>query len=186
MIRILLLFLLFMLLPPPGWSDSLTPLRESITAPPLLLPDLAGGLHDIHAYRGRVVLINFWASWCAPCIREMLALERIGKALEGHGGKVLAVNQGERPKQVQRFLRRKPVDLTILLDTDSAASLDWGVQSLPTSLVMDAAGSVVARVLGAYPWDDPALLDQIAGYRSFDPVPYRPKPAEPVRTEPLQ
>ena len=134
-------------------------------APELSLPDLSGAIHRLSDHRGEVLIVNFWASWCAPCIREMPALVRIEERLKESAGRVLAVNSGESTKRIQRYLKRNPTALLVLLDQKTRATAEWQVESLPTSFIVDPSGQIVMRLIGEADWDDPALLERIRGYR---------------------
>ncbi|MGE0357568.1 MAG: TlpA family protein disulfide reductase [Burkholderiales bacterium] len=111
-------------------------------APPLALATPAGGRIDLARLRGKVVLVNFWATWCAPCVEEMPALARLRSRLSSRGFEVLAVNQGEMPARVEAFVERTGLDLPILMDRDKAAAKAWKVRALPTTFVIDAAGRI--------------------------------------------
>ena len=116
-------------------------------APELALPRLDTGAElRLDVLRGRPVVVNFWASWCAPCRRELPALEAFARQ---HGGpdavQVLAVNVGEAATQVRSFLDEAGVrDLRVLLDTDSRANAAWGAFALPASFLIDRAGRILA------------------------------------------
>jgi len=148
-----------------GVTDGLKSFDNPKPAPEIDLPDLSGISHRLSDLEGKVVVINFWASWCTPCVRELPALERLKDRLESSGGTVLAVNAGESLSQIKRFLKRRPTTLLVLRDEKSEASSDWKVSSMPTTFVVDASGRVVMRVVGETLWDEQALMDRIQGYR---------------------
>ena len=148
-----------------GVTDGLKSLDNPEPAPEINLPDLSGISHRLSDLEGKVVVINFWASWCTPCVRELPALERLKDRLEAGGGTVLAVNAGESLNQIKRFLKRRPTTLLVLRDEKSEASSDWKVSSMPTTFVVDASGRIVMRVVGETLWDEQALIDRIQGYR---------------------
>ncbi len=116
------------------WSGGATP--------PLALRTPAGETVDLASLRGRVVLVNFWATWCAPCVEEMPALARLRDRLGPRGLGVVAVNQGEMPERVSAFLQRSGLDLPVLLDRDKDAAKAWKVRALPTTFVVDARGRI--------------------------------------------
>ncbi|RLA31899.1 MAG: hypothetical protein DRR03_09195, partial [Gammaproteobacteria bacterium] len=93
--------------------------------PPFTLPDLDGTPWSLTAARGNVVVVNFWATWCPPCVAEMPALERLQKAFAGQPLQVVAVNVGQEPYDIALFLRQLPVDLKILLDGKTRTQRDW-------------------------------------------------------------
>ena len=97
--------------------------------------------HTLTAYRGRVVLVNFWATWCEPCREEMPALQALQDKLGKERLVVLAVNYGESPEKVQQFVHHTPVDFPLLLDRHMEAAKAWGVRVLPTSFVLGQDGT---------------------------------------------
>jgi thiol-disulfide isomerase/thioredoxin len=122
--------------------------------PGLVLKDLKGATVDLADYRGKVVLLNFWATWCEPCRDEMPSMQDLKRKLGGRPFEVLAVNLAESENKVGDFLRRFPVDFTIALDRNSAARRDWNVKVLPTSFVIAPDGSVRYSVVGELNWAD--------------------------------
>lgn len=131
-------------------------------APPLALADAAGRIHDLAALRGRVVLANFWATWCEPCRDEMPALERLEKSLAGSPFTLLAVNVGESREKVAPFMDRLGVKLTVVYDAfDSAAKVDWKVRMLPATYIVDPRGRLRWSLLGDAEWDQPRYADAI-------------------------
>ncbi len=122
--------------------------------PGLVLKDLQGATHDLAQYRGKVVLVNFWATWCEPCRDEMPSMQELKRKLAGRPFEVLAINLAESENKVSDFLRRFPLDFTIVLDRNSAARRDWGVKVLPTSFVIGPDGSIRYSVIGDLDWAD--------------------------------
>jgi len=130
--------------------------------PPLALIDLAGRRHTLADHRGKVVLVNFWATWCEPCRDEMPSLARLRASL---GGRlvVLAVNYGESKPRVADFLARLGVDLPVLLDPNREAPRAWRVRVLPTSFVVGPDGRVRYTVVGEVDWTSPEALRAVRG-----------------------
>ncbi len=143
--------------------------------PPFTLPDLDGDPWSLKAARGNVVVVNFWATWCPPCVAEMPALERLQKMFAGHPLQVIAVNVGQEPYDIALFLRQLPVDLTILLDSKGSTQKGWKVRGLPTTVILDAEGKVRYHVAGQREWDSPeivaALRELLPGRQSSPPAP---------------
>ncbi len=144
-------------------APTLTPLPERPRAPEFSLRDADGKGHRLSQHRGKVVLINFWATWCPPCRREMPSMQRAWDRLKGEDFMMLAVNVGEDEDTVFAFSFATGVtlDFPILLDRDSAAIRAWPVRALPTSFILDREGRMVYRAVGGREWDDPQLLEKI-------------------------
>jgi thiol-disulfide isomerase/thioredoxin len=104
------------------------------------------GLH------GRVVLVNFWATWCEPCRDEMPAIVRLQQKLKGKPFDVLAVNYGESKERVAEFLQRERFSLPVLLDPDKQAAETWNAKGLPMTFLVDADGRVRYWVFGEKDW----------------------------------
>jgi cytochrome c biogenesis protein CcmG, thiol:disulfide interchange protein DsbE len=116
------------------------------------LPDLGGRAQDIAAYRGKVVLVNFWATWCEPCRAEMPSMNRLRAALAGAQFEILAVNVGEPQTRIERFLEQIPLDFPVLLDRDTAAAKAWKARILPASFLIGADGRIRYSHLGEIDW----------------------------------
>jgi cytochrome c biogenesis protein CcmG, thiol:disulfide interchange protein DsbE len=113
-------------------------------------------------YRGKVVLINFWATWCEPCRDEMPAIQQLRDKLAGQGLVVLAVDVGEFAARIDAFLKKSGIDLTVLRDHSSEAMKNWRVKGLPTSFVVAPDGRVRYRVDGEFNWADEKVADILA------------------------
>jgi thiol-disulfide isomerase/thioredoxin len=133
------------------------PPYEGDPLPPFTLNDLDGTTHTIGKATGEVVVVNFWATWCPPCIAEMPTLERLQQAFAGKPLKVLAVNVGDEPYDIALFLRQQPLDLTILLDRKGRTQKPWKMRGLPTTVILDAGGKVRYHVPGQREWDSPEI-----------------------------
>ena len=128
--------------------------------PPLALRDLAGKEHKLADYKGKVVVLNFWATWCDPCREEMPAMQRLQDKLAGKLV-VLAVDYGEGPPRIGDFLKKIPVKFTVLLDRDTSAATAWKVKVLPTTLVIDPEQKVRFVAVGDVGWDTPSVESEI-------------------------
>ena len=150
-------------LPLPEMSHTLTALKPAKAAPDFALPDLDGKLHRLSDYRGKVVLVNFWATWCPPCRREMPSMERLLQQLKGQPFVVLAIDQQETPDSV--FVFTGQLDPTpsfpILFDRNSEVAPAWGVLGLPSSFIVDQRGRIVYRAMGGREFDHPDIVRTI-------------------------
>lgn len=140
-------------------GSGFTPLSERRPAPALVLPDMDGKTWDLADLRGRVVVVNFWATWCPPCRREFPSLERLQKHFPPKDLQVIAVNVGEDVDTVFSFAGNPKI--SVLLDIDAKAMSSWRVGGLPSTYVIDRDGSIILRALGGREFDDPASLAQL-------------------------
>lgn len=139
----------------------LTPLPAPQPAPDFTLTDLDGEPHHLSDYRGKVVIINFWATWCPPCRAEMPSMQRAWEQIQPEGMIMLGVDVGEDEDTIFAFTANYPVEFPLLMDQDSAAVAHWPVRGLPTTFVVDPAGRVVYRAVGGRDWDDADILAQL-------------------------
>ncbi|EAV41271.1 thioredoxin family protein [Stappia aggregata IAM 12614] len=130
-----------------------------IDAPELDIPDLSGNIHKIEDYRGKIVVISFWATWCPPCRKEMPTLARLNRQLGLDRFAVLAVNVGDREDRVRDFLEKIDHDaLPILLDQDTKLVSKWFIRGLPVTYLLDPKGRVIYGAIGERVWDSPAMI----------------------------
>lgn len=148
--------------PPPKAERGLRAFRGTPQPPPLRLMDLEGAWHDLADYRGQVVMVNFWASWCPPCVHEMPSMERLRQRYSDRPVRILAVNMAEDPAVVRRFLVDVvQVGFTVLMDTDGAVLQRWKVSAFPTSFLIGRRGTIRYALYGAIDWDQPDVHDKI-------------------------
>lgn len=131
-------------------SYGLSPAYGKPVAPPLDLPGLDGKQYRLSEYRGKVVIVNFWATWCPPCIAEMPTLQEAWNRLQGANFAILAVNLGEDAETIQRFLDRFEPELKfpILMASDQSIMEAWKIQALPMSYIIDKTGRLTYIELG--------------------------------------
>jgi thiol-disulfide isomerase/thioredoxin len=129
--------------------------------PKLALPTLAGSSANLDAMKGRVVLVNFWATWCEPCVAEMPSLDTLRKNLGPNAVEVFGVNLGETPSRVSKFAEKLNIQFPILLDRDGVAKRDWGVGGVPVTFVIGGDGRIAFRIVGEADFSEPKLLARL-------------------------
>jgi len=142
-------------------AGTLEPYPETPQAPQLNLNDTRGEMHRLEDYRGKVVLVNFWASWCPPCVKEMPGLQRLQEYLLDEPFVILPVNVGEKKYRVWKFAKLINFNLPVLLDTNSRTFADWDASVLPTSYLLDAEGHIRYRAQADLEWDTPVIISEI-------------------------
>jgi thiol-disulfide isomerase/thioredoxin len=142
-------------------AGNLEPYTETVPPPELNLADTRGEMHRLEDYRGKVVLVNFWASWCPPCIKEMPGLQQLQAQLAGRPFSILAVNVGEKRYDVWKFTKLVDFTLPTPLDTNKQTFNAWQATVLPTSFLLDTRGRIRYRVQGDLEWDDSTVVGLI-------------------------
>ena len=123
--------------------------------------NLSGQRHTLDDYQGEVILVNFSATWCPPCLIEMPSMQRLKQALADTPFSILAVNSKESKEKVWRFQRMLDVDFTMLLDKTGQAGEDWNIAVYPTSYLIDPSGHIRYVAYGALEWDSDAVRQVI-------------------------
>jgi thiol-disulfide isomerase/thioredoxin len=161
----LLAFLLGICLGTAALAAELRPWTDGAT-PPLALEDLQGRMHDLGRYRGKVVLVNFWATWCEPCRAEMPSMERLRASLAGRPFAVLGVNMAEPLSRIEKFTATVPVGFTLLRDRDGTTARAWRARVLPASFLVGPDGRIRYYVYGELDWSSNAVrakVDELLG-----------------------
>ena len=130
-------------------------------APEFALADIDGAMHRLSDYRGQVVIVNFWATWCPPCREEMPSMQRAWEQIQDEDMVILAIDVGEDEDTIFTFTADYPVEFPLLLDLDSRVIQEWPVRGLPTTFIVDPQGRIAYRAIGTRDWEDPALLDTL-------------------------
>jgi thiol-disulfide isomerase/thioredoxin len=126
------------------------------------LKDLSGASYRLADYRGRVVLVNFWATWCEPCRDEMPAIEKLKERFAGRPFAILAVNVDEPEARVRKFLASMPLSFTVLLDHERKLARAWNVRVLPASYVVAPDGTVRFSAEGELDWSTPEIAERLS------------------------
>jgi peroxiredoxin len=140
-------------------SPEIRQIEPGARAPDARMVDVASGdTVSLRGYRGQVVLLNVWATWCAPCLEEMPAMERLYQELGPEGLKVVAVSidQALDAEGVRRWTEERGFTFTILQDRSGKIEQTYQTTGTPESFVLDKNGVIVKKVIGAIPWDHPA------------------------------
>ncbi len=129
---------------------------------PFELSAMDGTTRTLDDYAGSYVLLNFWATWCAPCRIEMPALERLHQELAGRGLRVVGVDIGEETGDVRRFVEETGITFEIVIDHDLSTGRVYAARSLPMTYILDPEGTIVARAIGVRDWDSEPMRSMFA------------------------
>ena len=135
-----------------------------VRAPDFTLRDVGGGTVSLASYRGNLVLLNFWATWCGPCRDEMPSMETLSRNFGGQGLSLVAINQKESAAQVSSFMKTHGLNFPTPLDSDGRVSAAYRVFGIPATYVVDGSGSAIGMTSGARDW---ATQDVVEVFRKL-------------------
>ena len=126
-------------------------------APDFSVPALLSGSLDLKNYRGQVVVLNLWATWCPPCVEETPSLEQFAEKMRDRSVVVLGISVDEDQKTLQEFIQKNHISYPIGRDPDRSLSARYGTSQFPETYILDRRGLVAEKVVGAIDWDDPRI-----------------------------
>ena len=140
---------------------SLKPFRGNWSPPPLELDSANSRHYALHDYTGKVRVINFWATWCPPCVEEIPSLNRLREKLDSNAFELISVNYAQQAGEVKEFLEKVEVNFPVLIDHNGRVSDRWQVIAFPSTYVIDGKGRIRFGVNAAIRWDTPQIIDQL-------------------------
>lgn len=147
-------------------DDRLAALKAARVAPgtvaaPFGLVSLEGPSFDLGRLKGKIVVVNFWATWCGPCKEEMPAFERLRQQLDPERFALLTITTDLQREGIRQFLANLHVQLPVLFDEDQAVSQAYLVRALPTTVFIDQQGVLIGRAVGPREWDAPTAVQAL-------------------------
>lgn len=133
--------------------------------PDFTLSDLSGKQHTLSRLKGKVVMVNFWATYCAPCIKEMPSMQRLKEKLQGKPFVILAIDMAEDRPTIDAFLQRFKIkaDFPILVDPQGEVVEAWMISAVPTTFIIDPQGTIRYALYGGMEWDSDEVLATVDG-----------------------
>ena len=122
------------------------------------LKDIFGNTVRLSDYRGKIVFLNFWATWCPTCVIEMPSMEKLHRRLKDQDFVMVAINLQETPAQVKSFFEKLELSFAALLDSSGEVGTWFAVNALPTTFVLDKEGRIIGKALGPREWDSRASI----------------------------
>jgi len=135
--------------------------KEKTKAPDFKLKNLEGQDISLSDFKGKVVFLNFWATWCIPCRKEMPSMEKLYQEFKDAGLVVLAINHRENLEKIKPFVEEMKLSFPILLDSEGKTSADYTVRGLPTSYFVNQEGVLIGGALGDRDWASEEAKDLI-------------------------
>ncbi|MFQ5791224.1 MAG: TlpA family protein disulfide reductase [Acidobacteriota bacterium] len=126
--------------------------------PEVILPDLDGKMVRLSDFRGNVVVVNFWATWCPPCVEEMPSLEKLQNKLGRSGLEVVAISVDDDLEAIRQFQENFGLSFTLLQDEGAKVSHAFGTYKYPETYVLDREGSLAWKIVGPREWTSPQVL----------------------------
>lgn len=123
--------------------------------PKFTIENINGNLESLDKYKGKVIFLNFWATWCPPCVLEMPMMDRLYKKLKDKGFVVVAVDDYEPRERVEKFLKDKDYSFPILIDPSGKVTEAFRSMVLPSSFIINKEGKVIGKAIGMREWDSP-------------------------------
>ncbi|MCP4493769.1 MAG: TlpA family protein disulfide reductase [Gammaproteobacteria bacterium] len=142
-------------------ATNLKPYTGEATAPPLELVDLQGNMHDLSDYKGQIVLLQFWATYCPPCRKEMPSMNRMMEEMGDTKFKILAVDMGESRDEVLAFIEQVKPEFTILMDESGKSIADWQVYAAPSNFIIGLDGKIRYTLFGGVEWDADEMISAL-------------------------
>lgn len=140
-------------------QSSVPGLEKGLPAPNFSLPDLDGQMVNLTDYKGRVVLLNIWATWCPPCVEEMPSMEKLYQALRGEGFEILAVSiDASGAQDVLPFMKKHKLSFPVLIDPKGTLKGLYQTTGVPESFIIDKDGILVEKVIGPRDWAVPEAI----------------------------
>ena len=143
-------------------ADAPEPIDRGSVAPPFELTQVGeAGSVSLASLHGKVVLLNFWATWCRPCEDELPAMQRLHRAIPGGDFRLVAISVDAEADPVLRFRERLGLDFTLLLDADQRVARSYQTFRFPETLLIGRDGVILERYVGQKQWDAPVYVDRI-------------------------
>ena len=142
-------------------AANLKPYPADAPTPPLKLQDLQGKTHDLNDYKGSVVLVQFWATYCTPCRKEMPSMNKLMSKMGDVPFKILAVDMGESKPEVTAFVNQVKPEFTILMDEEGQSIGAWKVFAAPSNFIIGPEGKIRYTLFGGVEWDSDELVTKL-------------------------
>ena len=159
----LICFALALFTPVQAADVLLNPITRDL--PTFELEELNAGVWNQDSIKGQPYIVNFWATWCGPCVHELPAMNRAAEQLLDEGVGMVAINLGEGADAINTFMQRVPIEFPVLLGNQLTFP-NWKVKGMPTTYIVSAEGEIVAEAVGPREWDNPEFIEFMLSLRT--------------------
>ncbi len=149
-------------------SGTLKPYSGKLDSPQFSLTDVQNKKHTLSDYQGNIVLVQFWATYCTPCRKEMPTMNNLIKKMDGKPFKIITVNMAEDKETVDSFLQQVPVDFPVLLDSDGSVLSQWKVFAAPANFILDKKGKIIFTLYGGTDWDSDEMVEKLTALTTMN------------------
>jgi len=144
-------------------ENSIAQTSVASTVPSFYLKDLKGQEVHLQDYKDKLILVNFWASWCGPCNDEAPSLERMYKELHSKGLVVIGISIDRHVPEVKKFVKLYSITFPVLLDTDESAASAYGITGVPETFILNHNYKLIKHVIGPLDWTSPDVMSYLTG-----------------------
>ena len=144
-----------------GLDAKLKPYKGSLTPKAIQLLDTNGQMITLDNFKGKVTLINFWATWCPPCVEEIPSMNRLKQKMQGEPFQLVSINYAEPPENIRAFMQKVSVDFPVLVDPQGKLAGQWNVVAFPSTFIIGRDGKFHYGVNAAIHWDTPEILQKL-------------------------
>lgn len=136
------------------FNEGINRVEPPVLAPDFIISNLINNSISLSDLKGKVIFLNFWASWCGPCTQEMPSIESLYQKTKDNNIEILTVNLGESKESIQEYIKKNSFNFSVIPDTNNEIAAIYGVRSIPTTYIIDTNGNIIAGKLGAHEWDN--------------------------------
>ena len=143
-------------------NNQVQPSAENTTVPSFVLKDLKGNDEQLQSFKDKLILVNFWASWCGPCNEEAPSMEEMYQKLHSEGLIIVGISIDHHVGQVEKFVKQYSVTFPVLLDTDESVASSYGITGVPETFILNSHYKLIRHVIGPLDWTSPDVISYLS------------------------
>ena len=143
-------------------NNQVQPSAENTAVPSFVLKDLKGNDEQLQSFKDKLILVNFWASWCGPCNEEAPSMEEMYQKLHSEGLIIVGISIDHHVGQVEKFVKQYSVTFPVLLDTDESVASSYGITGVPETFILNSHYKLIRHVIGPLDWTSPDVISYLS------------------------